>query len=146
MRPLFRAPARPIKLLWKMIPYFGVLLRVFRARNRAFSAPRIWIVDAGHLARFTNEPECEMRRAPTISPISADRLGATLCMRSWRYEYRSSRYWQSSITLDNLKEATLLICKEIHTGQVLHIQLLTHRSTTRIHNIFRNIFIQYDLH
>lgn len=54
MRPLFFAPARPMKLLWKMIPYFGVLLRVFSARKSAFSAPRIWMVEAGHLARFTS--------------------------------------------------------------------------------------------
>ena len=73
-----------MKLLWKMIPYFGVLLRVFSARKSAFSAPRIWMVEAGHLARFTSEPECEIRRAPTTSPISAERFGATLCMRCCR--------------------------------------------------------------
>ena len=99
MRPLFLAPARPMKLLWKMIPYLGVLLRFFSARNSAFSAPRIWMVEAGHLARLTSDPECEMSLAPTTSPISAERLGATECMRSWRYWKRSSRYSESSMTL-----------------------------------------------
>jgi hypothetical protein len=31
MRPLFLIPARPMKVEWKSKPYFGVLLRVFRA-------------------------------------------------------------------------------------------------------------------
>lgn len=31
MRPLFLIPARPINVEWKSKPYFGVLLRVFRA-------------------------------------------------------------------------------------------------------------------
>lgn len=39
----------------------------------------------GYLARLVREPAWLMRRAPTISPISADRLGATLCIRSSRY-------------------------------------------------------------
>ena len=50
---------------------------VLSARNRAFSAPRIWTVDAGYLARLVSEPACEMRRAPTMSPMRAARLGAT---------------------------------------------------------------------
>ena len=42
MRPLFFAPARPMKEEWKINPYLGVLPRVLSARNSAFSAPRIW--------------------------------------------------------------------------------------------------------
>lgn len=34
MRPLFFAPARPMKVEWKMSPYLGVLPRVFRALRR----------------------------------------------------------------------------------------------------------------
>lgn len=41
MRPLFFCLARPMKLLWKMRPYLGVLPLVLSARKRAFSAPRI---------------------------------------------------------------------------------------------------------
>lgn len=39
MRPLFFAPARPMKVEWKMSPYLGVLPRVFRAlrKNPIFS-------------------------------------------------------------------------------------------------------------
>ena len=77
MRPLFLACALPMKEEWKIKPYFGVLPLVFSARNRAFSAPRIWTVEAGYLARLVSEPACEMRRAPTMSPMSAARFGAT---------------------------------------------------------------------
>lgn len=35
---------------------FGVLPFVFSARKRAFSAPRIWTVEAGYLAKLVNEP------------------------------------------------------------------------------------------
>lgn len=34
----------------------GVLPLVLRARKRAFSAPRIWTVEAGYLARLVKEP------------------------------------------------------------------------------------------
>jgi hypothetical protein len=40
-----------------MRPYFGVLPRVFKALKRAFSAPKIWIVEAGYFARFVKDPE-----------------------------------------------------------------------------------------
>ena len=56
MRPLFLAPARPIKVEWKIRPYLGVLPLVLRARKSAFSAPRIWTVEAGYLARLVREP------------------------------------------------------------------------------------------
>ena len=75
-----------------MRPYLGVLPFVLSARNSAFSAPRICTVDAGYLARFVREPAWEMRRAPTISPMSADRLGATECMRLFKYSRRRWRY------------------------------------------------------
>ena len=39
--PLFLAAARPIKDEWKIKPYFGVFPFFLRARNRAFSAPKI---------------------------------------------------------------------------------------------------------
>jgi hypothetical protein len=66
MRPLCFDAARPMKEEWKMRPYFGVFPFVFSARNSAFSAPRICTVDAGYLASDDSEPECEMRRAPTV--------------------------------------------------------------------------------
>jgi len=56
IRPLFLALARPIKDEWNIKPYFGVLPLVFRARNSAFSAPRICTVDAGAFAKFVREP------------------------------------------------------------------------------------------
>jgi hypothetical protein len=54
---LFFWPARPIKVELKMRPYLGVFPRVFKALKRAFSAPKIWMVEAGYLARFVKEPE-----------------------------------------------------------------------------------------
>ena len=40
IRPLFLAAARPIKEEWKINPYFGVFPFFFKARNKAFSAPK----------------------------------------------------------------------------------------------------------
>ena len=57
---------------------------VFRARKSAFSAPRICTVEAGHLARDVSEPAFWIRRAATVSPMSADRLGATVAIFSSR--------------------------------------------------------------
>lgn len=56
MRPLSFCAARPIKLLWKMRPYLGVLDFVLRALNKAFSAPRICKVLAGYFDRLVIEP------------------------------------------------------------------------------------------
>uniref|UniRef100_A0A6B0TTF5 Putative secreted protein n=1 Tax=Ixodes ricinus TaxID=34613 RepID=A0A6B0TTF5_IXORI len=68
-----------------MRPYFGVSCLVFSARNSAFSAPSIWTVDAGCLARFSSEPACEISLAPTNSPTRIVRFGATAVMRFLRY-------------------------------------------------------------
>jgi len=46
--------------------------------KRAFSAPRIWTVEAGNLAKLVRLPACEMRRAPTRMPTRAVKFGATL--------------------------------------------------------------------
>lgn len=74
---MFLDEALPINGEWKIKPYFGVLPFVFNALNNAFSAPRIWTVDAGYFARLVNEPACEIKRAPTKSPMSACKFGAT---------------------------------------------------------------------
>jgi len=81
-----------------MSPYLGVLPLVFKARKRAFSAPRIWTVEAGYLERLVREPALEMRRAPTVSPMSAFKLGATMFILSERYPARRLRYAVSSAT------------------------------------------------
>jgi len=81
-----------------MRPYLGVSCLVLRARNRAFSAPRIWTVDAGCLASDTSEPAWAMRRAPTSSPTRAVRLGAMAAMRLRKYSYSSVRYWVIEMT------------------------------------------------
>lgn len=67
-----------------MRPYLGVSCLVLSARKRAFSAPRIWIVDAGALARLMSDPTCAMRRAPTSSPTRTVRFGAMAIMRERR--------------------------------------------------------------
>ena len=38
MRPMFLAAARPMKVEWKMSPYFGVLPLVFKALGEEYSA------------------------------------------------------------------------------------------------------------
>ena len=45
--------------------HLGVLPLVLSARKSAFSAPRIWTVEAGYLDRFVNEPACEISLAAT---------------------------------------------------------------------------------
>ena len=55
---------------------------VFKARNRAFSAPRICTVDAGCFARFIIEPACWTNRAPTSSPTRVVKFGARACIRA----------------------------------------------------------------
>ena len=51
---------------WYKSPYFGVFPLVFKALNKAFSAPRIWTVEAGYFAKLTKEPAWEMSLAPTL--------------------------------------------------------------------------------
>mmetsp|Transcript_32959 Transcript_32959/g.94823 ORF Transcript_32959/g.94823 Transcript_32959/m.94823 type:complete len:234 (-) Transcript_32959:20-721(-) len=91
MRPLFFSCARPMKVEWKISPYFGVLPFVFSARKSAFSAPRICTVDAGYLARFVRLPACEIRRAPMTSPMSAVKFGATISIFAFKYSCKLLR-------------------------------------------------------
>mmetsp|Transcript_75311 Transcript_75311/g.130401 ORF Transcript_75311/g.130401 Transcript_75311/m.130401 type:complete len:208 (-) Transcript_75311:534-1157(-) len=83
---------------WNINPYFGVLPFVFRARNRAFSAPRICTVDAGYLARLVKLPACEISRAPIISPIRAQRFGATRSIFFFKYSLNVERMLASFTT------------------------------------------------
>jgi len=46
-----------MKVELNMSPYLGVLPFVFKALNKAFSAPNIYIVDAGYLAKLIKLPE-----------------------------------------------------------------------------------------
>lgn len=64
--PLIFVGADPTSWAWKMIPYLGVLCLVLMALNKAFYAPRIWTVEAGHFARLTKLPAWQMSRAPTV--------------------------------------------------------------------------------
>ena len=81
-----------------MSPYLGVAPFVFRARNRAFSAPRICTVEAGCLAKLSSDPAWAIRRAPTSSPTSTVRLGAMAFMRFFRYSNSCARYSVSLTT------------------------------------------------
>lgn len=58
---------------------------VFKALKRAFSAPKIWIVEAGYLAKVVKDPAWEINLAATFSPIKLVRLGATRLILSVRY-------------------------------------------------------------
>ena len=70
--------ALPMNEVLYKSPYFGVLDFSFKALNKAFSAPRIWMVEAGYLANVLNEPEWEMSLAATVSPMSSVRFGDTI--------------------------------------------------------------------
>jgi hypothetical protein len=52
------------------IPYLGVFVFCLRALKSAFSAPKIWIVEAGYLESVANEPEWEISLAAIFYPIS----------------------------------------------------------------------------
>jgi len=67
--------------------------------NSAFSAPRIWRVEEGHLARFVRLPAWDIRRAPTISPIKEAKLGAISFILVTRYSWSFFLYSERSITL-----------------------------------------------
>lgn len=58
---------------------------VLIALNRAFSAPRIWTVEAGHLARLTRLPAWQISLAPTSYPTRAVGFGARACILFFRY-------------------------------------------------------------
>merc|ERR1719398_304760 len=127
IRPLFFAAALPINEEWKISPYLGVLPFFFRARKRAFSAPKICTVEAGYLARLVKDPACEISLAPTTSPIRVAKLGATLPILSCKYLANSLRYsanpttrfanisifikstWEMSIPIDVLEASTIAL-------------------------------------
>lgn len=85
--PLSFPLALPMNEEWNNKPYLGVFARFLRAWNSAFSAPRIWTVEAGYLTRLERPPACEMSLAPSYSPMRLVRLGATLSILERRY------YW-----------------------------------------------------
>mmetsp|Transcript_25193 Transcript_25193/g.57157 ORF Transcript_25193/g.57157 Transcript_25193/m.57157 type:complete len:285 (+) Transcript_25193:516-1370(+) len=98
MRPLFFCCARPMKVEWNIRPYFGVLPLVLSARKSAFSAPRIWTVEAGYLARLVRLPACEMSLAPMVSPTRELRFGATKSIFAFRYACNVFRMFASLTT------------------------------------------------
>jgi hypothetical protein len=55
--PLFFPIALPIKVVLYRRPYLGVFVFYLSALKSAFSAPKIWIVEAGYLERVANDPE-----------------------------------------------------------------------------------------
>lgn len=60
--------AYPTMEAWYNNPYLGVFFLSFMALNKAFSAPKIYTVEAGNLAKFNKEPAWEINLAPTNSP------------------------------------------------------------------------------
>lgn len=85
--PLFFPMALPMNEVLYKRPYFGVLVFCFKALNKAFSAPKIWIVEAGYLANVLNEPEWEISLAATVYPINSVKFGDTIYILFFKY------YW-----------------------------------------------------
>lgn len=111
--------------------------------NRAFSAPRICTVEAGYLARLVREPAWLMRRAPTVSPISADKLGATTCIFSSRYVCSFWRYSANAITRPAkrsmlMRSMGLMSCRcnAWATGKMLQVSTLGQYMTRRQQEAF----------
>lgn len=61
--------------------------------NKAFSAPKIWTVDAGYFAKFVKLPACDIRRAPTYAQCNTIIKGANtrLCYNH-QYSYADAVY------------------------------------------------------
>jgi len=83
--PLSSFLAFPIYVELYNIPYLGVFPLVLIALNNAFSAPRIWIVDAGYLLKFVNEPAWDINLAPTNSPTIDVKFGAIVYILLVKY-------------------------------------------------------------
>lgn len=81
-----------------MRPYLGVFFLFLIALKRAFSAPRIYTVEAGNLAKFNKDPAWEINLAPTNSPKIYVRLGATTCILFFKYSFKDSLYSDNPIT------------------------------------------------
>jgi len=64
--PLSLVAALLINEEWYKSPYLGVFPLVFKALKSAFSAPKIWTVDAGYFARLIKDPAWEINFAPTF--------------------------------------------------------------------------------
>ena len=83
--PLFFPVALPMKVVLYRRPYLGVFVFFFKALNKAFSAPRIWMVEAGYLDKVLKAPEWAISLAATVSPMRLVRLGETIDILSLRY-------------------------------------------------------------
>jgi len=57
------------------------------------------MVEAGYLDKFVKPPACEMSFEPTISPIKAERFGATAFILWLRYSVKDSLKEMSSTHL-----------------------------------------------
>ncbi len=77
--------ARPINVVLYNKPYLGVFVFCFNALNNAFSAPNIWIVEAGYFASVLRDPEWAINLAATLYPIKLVRFGETIYILSLRY-------------------------------------------------------------
>lgn len=71
----------------------GVLVLVLSALNKAFSAPKIWTVEAGYFERLLKDPEWEISLAPTFYPTNVVKLGATCYILSFKYPWISVLNW-----------------------------------------------------
>lgn len=90
--PLFFPLALPINEVLNNNPYFGVFVFCFNALNKAFSAPKICIVDAGYLAKVLKDPECAISLAATFYPIKVVKFGETISILFFKYSCISLRY------------------------------------------------------
>lgn len=102
--PLFFPMALPMKEVLNNSPYLGVFVFCLSALNNAFSAPRIWIVEAGYLASVLSDPEWAISLAATFYPIKVVKLGDTISILFFKY---SCIYLRNSIILNVLSHSSL---------------------------------------
>lgn len=87
--PLVFPMALPMNEVLYKSPYFGVFAFSFKALNKAFSAPKIWMVEAGYLAKVLNEPEWAISLAATVYPMSSVKFGETISILFFKYSWIS---------------------------------------------------------
>jgi len=70
---------------------------VLIALNKAFSAPKIWMVEPGYLAKFIKLPAWEINLDPINSPTKTVKFGAMAYILFLRYSFKLSLYSDSSV-------------------------------------------------
>ena len=126
--PLSLTPALAMKVELYRWPNFGVEPFFLRALNKAFSAPIIWIVEAGSFAKLDKLPDAFTNLAPSFN------------YKSKNLQFRSKELLDLVIQVPSFLLDILVDFFWNHNGQ-LHIDWIASMKLRHIRlNHFRRIF------